>query len=163
MIVLIGDLSETGFIVSGDDCLLVDLDRYVTDSFTMDKPVNQSHPRGMTVVAVLMIVFGLAEVMTGFTHRFFGLSTAQVKISTYMGAAIGVLYAVAGLLVLSMKKRAAAVAIVLLIADVAGRIGMVVAGLYPIDSLKQILAIILVTSIVAVFAAYIGLKWSLFN
>jgi hypothetical protein len=110
-----------------------------------------------------MIVFGLAEVTTGFTHRFFGLSTAQVAISTFLGAAIGVLYAVAGWLILSMKKRAAAVAIVLLIVDIAGRIGMVVAGLYPVDSFKQVLAIILGTSMVAVFAAYIGLKWSLFS
>jgi hypothetical protein len=127
------------------------------------KPVNQSRPRGITAVALLMIVFGLAEVTTGFTHRFFGLSTAQVAISTFLGAAIGVLYAVAGWLILSMKKRAAAVAIVLLIVDIAGRIGMVVAGLYPVDSFKQVLAIILGTSMVAVFAAYIGLKWSLFS
>jgi len=59
-----------------------------------------------------------------------------------------------------MKKRAAALAIVLLIVDIAGRIGVVVAGLYPVDSPKQVLAIILGTSMVAVFAAYIGLKCS---
>jgi hypothetical protein len=129
----------------------------------MDKPVNQSRPRGITTAALLMVVFGLAEVTTGFTHRFFGLSTAQVTVSTYVGAAIGVLYAVAGLLILSMKKRAAAVAIVLLIADIVGRIGMVVTGLYPVDSFKQIFAIILGTSVVAVFAVYIGLKWSMFS
>jgi hypothetical protein len=100
------------------------------------------------------------EVTTGFTHRFFGLSTAQVAISTFLGAVIGVLYSVVGWLILSMKKRAAAVAIVLLIVDIAGRIGVVVAGLYPVDSLKRVLAIILGTSMVAVFAAYIGLKCS---
>ncbi len=129
----------------------------------MDKLVNQSRPRGITIAALLMVVFGLAEVTTGFTHRFFGLSTAQVTVSTYVGAGIGVLYAVAGLLILSMKKRAAAVALVLLIADIVGRIGMVVTGLYPVDSFKQIFAIILGTSIVAVFAVYIGLKWSMFS
>ena len=110
-----------------------------------------------------MIVFGLAEVTTALTHRFFGLSTAEVTLSTYMGAAIGVLYTVAGLLVLSMKKRAAAVAIVLLIVDIVERIGMVVTGLYPVDSFKQIVAIILGTSMVAVFAVYIGLKWPKFS
>jgi hypothetical protein len=110
-----------------------------------------------------MIVFGLAEVTTSFTHRFFGLSTAQVAISTYVGAAIGVLYAVAGLLILSMKRRAAGLAIVLLIGVIVGRIGMVVTGLYPVDSLKQIFAIVLGTSLVAVFAVYIRLKWSLFS
>jgi hypothetical protein len=125
--------------------------------------VNQGRPRGITAVALLMIVFGLAEVTTGFTHRFFGLSTAQVAISTFIGAAIGVLYTVAGGLILFMKKQAAEVAIVLLVVDIAGRIGMIVAGLYPVDSFKQVLAIILSTSMVAVFAAYIGLKWSLFR
>lgn len=110
-----------------------------------------------------MIVFGLAELTTSFAHRFFGLSTAQGAASTYLGATIGTLYAAAGLLVLSMKKRAAAVAVVFLITDIVGRIGMVVASLYPVDSVKHIAAIILGTSIVAIFAAYVGSKWSTFR
>jgi len=87
----------------------------------------------------------------------------QGRTSTYIGAAIGVLYAVAGLLILSMKRRAAMLGIVLLIAVIVGRIGMLVTGLYPVDKFKQILAIILGTTIVAVFAIYIGLKWSSFS
>jgi hypothetical protein len=133
------------------------------DTSQMDESANRNRPRGIIIVAFLMIVFGLAELTTSFTHRFFGLSTAQVTISTYLGATIGTLYAVAGLLVLSMKKWAAAIAIVFLIADIVGRIGMVVTGLYPIDSLKQMAAIILGTSIVVIFAFYVGLKWSTFR
>ena len=133
------------------------------DTFQMDKPANQSRPRSIIIAAFLMIVFGLAELTTSFTHRFFGLSTAKVATSTYLGATIGTFYAVAGLLVLSMKKRAAAVAIVFLIADIVGRIGMVVTGLHPVDSLRQIAAIILGTSIVAIFAVYIGWKWPTFR
>jgi len=125
--------------------------------------VNQSRPRGITVIALLMIVFGVAEESTSFTHRFFGLSTAQRTISTYIGVAIGVLYAVAGLLILSMKRRAAMLGVVLLIVVIVGRIGMVATGLYPVDSFKRILAIILGTSIVAAFAIYIRLKWSSFS
>lgn len=125
--------------------------------------MNQSRPLKITVVAILMIVFGLAEVRTGITHRFFSLFTAQAALSTYIGVAIGSLYAVAGLLILSMKRQAAGIAIVLLIAVIVGRIGMVVAGLYPADSFKQILAIILGTSLVGVFAVYIRSKWSLFR
>jgi hypothetical protein len=34
-------------------------------------------PFGIAVVAMLMILFGLAEVVTGFTHDFFGISTSQ--------------------------------------------------------------------------------------
>jgi hypothetical protein len=125
--------------------------------------VNQNRPRGIVVVALLMIAFGIAEVKTGLTHNFFSISTAKVTTSAYAGAAIGILYAMAGLLILSMKRWAAALAIVLLIADIIGRIAMVVTGLYPVDSFKQILAIILGTSIVALFAVYIRLKWSSFS
>jgi hypothetical protein len=70
----------------------------------MDESVNESRPRGITVVALLMIVFGLAEVTTSFTHRFFGLFTSKVTISFFLGAAIGVIYALAGLLVLSIEQ-----------------------------------------------------------
>jgi cytochrome bd-type quinol oxidase subunit 2 len=129
----------------------------------MDKAASQSRLRGSIIVALLMIVFGLAELTTSFTHRFFGLSTAQVVTATYLGAAIGTLYPAAGFLVLSMKRRAAAVAVVFLVADIVGRIGMAVTSLYPVDSDKQIAAIILGTSIVAIFAVYIGSKWSTFR
>jgi len=141
----------------------VDSDNFIADIFPTEEPVNQNRPRGIVVVALLTITFGLAEVTTGFTHNFFGISTASVTASVYAGAAVGVLYAMAGLLILSMKKRAAAIAIVFLIAVIIGRIAMVVTGLYPVDSFKQILAIIVGTSIVAVFAVYIRLKWSSFS
>jgi hypothetical protein len=133
------------------------LDCYLADIFSAKKLMDQS-PRGIVVAALLMVTFGTAEVTTGFTHNFVGISAAMGTTSAYIGAAIGVLYATAGLLVLSMKRRAAALAIVLLIADIIGRISMVVTGLYPVESLKQTLAIIFGTSIVAAFAVYIRLK-----
>jgi hypothetical protein len=119
----------------------------------------QSRPRGILVVALMMILFGLAEVVTAFTHNFFGIYTAQVALFTYSGAAIGAFYVVAGLLILTMKKWAAALAIVLLVADIVGRIALVVTGLYPTDSLQQTFAIVAGTVIAAIFAIYIGLKW----
>ena len=125
--------------------------------------MNQNRPRGIVIVALLMIIFGLAEVITGFTHNFFGISTATMTTSAYVGAAIGVSYAVAGLLILSMTRRAAALAIVLLIADIIGRIAMVVTGLYPVGSFRQMFAVILGTAIVAGFAVYIRWKWSSFS
>jgi len=125
--------------------------------------VNHSRPRGIVIVGMLMIAFGLAEVYTGLTHSFFNISTAKIATSAYAGTAIGILYATAGLLILSMKRWAAALAILLLVVDIVGRIAMVVAGLYPVDSVKQILAMFLGTSIVAIFAGYIKLKWSFFS
>src|SRR5579872_5648383 len=107
----------------------------------------QNHPRGIAIIAWLMIVFGIAEVITGFTHNFFGLHTTRGTMSAYAGAAIGALYAMAGWFVLTMKKHAAVAAIALLVAVIGGRIAMVVMGLYPIDSLMQAIAIVLGTSL----------------
>jgi len=64
-----------------------------------------------------------------------------------------------GLLILMMKKWAAALAIVLPGADIVERIVLVVTSLYPTDSLKNTLAIIAGTVIAALFAIYIGWKW----
>jgi hypothetical protein len=110
-----------------------------------------------------MIAFGLAEAATGLTHNFFGISTATVTEAAYAGVAIGVLYAAAGLLILSMRRLAAALAILFLVADTVGRVAMVAAGLYPIGSLKQKTAMVLGTSIVAAFALYIRSKWPSFR
>ena len=40
-------------------------------------------PLGITIVAILMILFGLAEIVTGFTHNFFGVSTTLGALSAY--------------------------------------------------------------------------------
>jgi len=120
-------------------------------------------PRGILVVALLMILFGLAEVVTGFTHDFFGITTSSVNLFTYSSAVIGVMYAAAGFLILTVKRWAAALAIVLLCADIVGRVALVLTGLYPTDSLKNTLSIIAGTIIVALFAVYIGLQWKTFR
>jgi hypothetical protein len=125
--------------------------------------MEQNRPRSITVMASLMIVFGAAEAVTGFTHDFFGLKTTQGMLSACAGAAIGALYSVAGLLFLTMRKRAAILAIALLVAVIGGRVAMVFLGLYPLDSPRQVMAIVLGTSLVAGFAIYFGLKLSAYG
>ncbi len=110
-----------------------------------------------------MILFGLAEVATAFTHDFFGIKTSALNVATRLSALIGVFYAAAGVLVLTMKRRAAAVALLLLAAVIVGRVALVVSGLYPTDSPENTLAIIAGTTIVALFAVYIALKWRSFS
>ncbi len=117
----------------------------------------------MTVVASLMIVFGFAEIVTGFTHNFFGLHTAEGAVSTYVGAGLGALYAAVGFVVLSMKRSAAIVAVLFLVMIIAGRISMVATGLYSLNSLRQIAAMILGTTIAAGFAIFIVLRKSAFR
>jgi hypothetical protein len=119
------------------------------------KPLSRTW--GIPIVAVLMIVFGAAEVVTGFTHHFVGISTSTTVVFTAAAGAIGLCYVVAGALILTRRLWAARLAIALLIADIAGRLALVVAGLYPLDSLEQVVGIIAGTTIAAAFAIYVYL------
>jgi len=111
-----------------------------------------------------MLVFGLAEVATGFTHTFLGIiTTANAPLSIYFGAGIGAIYACAGVLTLTMKKRATTLAILCLVGVVIGRVAMVLAGLYPLDSFIQVVSIVIGTAIAVAFAFYIALRWSVFT
>jgi hypothetical protein len=125
--------------------------------------MEQRRRRDITIIALLMIVFGLAEIVTGFTHDFFGLHTAQGAVSAGIGASIGGCYTAAGFLILTMKRGPAILATALLTIVVAARISMVMTGLYPVETFRQALAMILGTSIAAGFAIYIGLKQSAFR
>ena len=116
-----------------------------------------SQMRGIPIAAALMIVFGAAEVVTGFTHNFVGISTSSSIVFTAAGVAIGLCYVVAGVLILTRHLWAARLAIAFLIADIVGRLALVVTGLYPLDSLKQIVGIIGGTAIATAFAIYLYL------
>lgn len=129
----------------------------------MEKRNDTIRPRGITIVALLMIIFGIAEVATGFTHDFLGISTSASAIFTFSGIALGGFYAIAGLLILSMKKWAATMAIVLLCADIVGRISLVATNLYPLSSTENVIGIVAGTAIAAIFAIYIRMKWTLFK
>jgi hypothetical protein len=115
-------------------------------------------PRVITVIAVLMIVFGIAEVVTGLNHNFFGVTTTQGSASARIGVTLGLLYFAAGVLTLTMRRWAAWLAIGCLVVDVIGRLAMVVTGLYPTSSVKQVLAIVVGTALATLFALYIWHK-----
>ena len=123
----------------------------------------QRRTRSITIAALLMIVFGVAEIITGFTHGFFGLRTAEGAASTYVGAAIGALYAAAGVAIVTMRRGAAIVALVLLAMVVVGRLFMVAMDLYPLNTLTQTAAMIAGTAIALGFSIFIVLKRSVFR
>jgi hypothetical protein len=62
---------------------------------------------------MVMILFGLAEVLTGFTDQFFGLTITKINISTYLGVTLGLFCFVSGILLLTRKRWAAIIAIFL--------------------------------------------------
>lgn len=127
------------------------------------KPVHRRRPFGIIVAAAFTVIAGLAEVVTGFTHNFFGITTSSVTVFTYSAAVIGLFYLVAGLLILTMRRWAAALALVLLGADIVGRLVLVFTDLYPASSLKNTLSVIAGTVLVALVALYIGWKWKSFR
>jgi hypothetical protein len=117
--------------------------------------------RGLAVVGTLMVLFGVAEVGTGFYVGWFArtFEIPRSPVFTALTAAVGALYFLSGLLVLSMRRRAAAGAIMLLGVIVAGRIALVLTGAYPIDSFVPAFSVAIGTSILVAFAVYVAWKW----
>ncbi|MGA2503427.1 MAG: hypothetical protein ABSG01_04985 [Anaerolineales bacterium] len=61
-----------------------------------------------------MILFGLAEVATGVSHNFFGVTISEASISTLLGLTLGLFYFVGGCLLLTKRKWAAIIAVAFL-------------------------------------------------
>jgi len=116
-------------------------------------------PLGIIIVAILMIIFGVAEVATGVGHNFLGiLSISGVALSTYAAAFIGTVYALGGLCLLVMKKHAGTIALICLLIVICGRVFLVMVGLYPINTGLQTIAIIIGTILAIIFAIYIKIN-----
>jgi hypothetical protein len=120
-------------------------------------------PKGILISAILMILFGLAEVATGITGNFLNVISATAT-STYtlISSLIGVFYCFAGLLILTMRRWAAVFAIILLGGDIFGRVAMVETGLYPFNGISAA-SIVAGTALAGIFAIYIWARISLFQ
>jgi hypothetical protein len=101
-----------------------------------------SRPWDLIAVAAFTILAGIAEIVTGFSRTFFGITTSGVWQFTIAAIAIGLSYLASGVLMLTMKRWAATVAFALLSIDVVGRIVLVLTGLYPTDTAKNTLSFI---------------------
>ena len=120
-------------------------------------------PKSILIVSLLMMLFGLAEVATAFSHHFFGITTTETALATYSSALIGVLYILAGLVILPMKKWGVLLAIVFLVADILGRLALVANGLYPLNGIENTFGIIAGTAIAVIFANYIASQRAVFR
>jgi len=120
---------------------------------------NRGLSRAQAFVAALLILFGSAEVITAYRHSFFWLRTAEVPTFTGIGAGLGLCYVGSGLLLTLYRRYYARAAVGLLVIDFVGRIGIVAAGLFPVDNPRQVIGIGLGTLLTVVFAVLI-LRWS---
>ena len=126
------------------------------DPYHHTVPVRR--PWDLVVIAGFAILAGLAEVVTAFSHTFFGITTSTVALFTVAATGIGLSYLASGVLMLTMKKWAATVALVLLSIDIAGRILLAASGLYPTDTAKNTFWLVGGTLIVALVAFYVAWK-----
>jgi hypothetical protein len=123
----------------------------------------QKHPLGIKIVAALMILFGVAEVVTSFTGNFLNvISTVATNTSTLVGAAAGSLYVLGGLFTLTMRKWGAALGIACIGGEISGRIYLVTSGLFPMSATNAD-SIVAGTVIALAFAVYLGLQWRNFR
>lgn len=135
----------------------------VRESEESKEATRSGLPRGVVIVAILMIVFGIAEVATAFTGRFLGgISVATSSEYTIAAAATGSCYSLAGVFVLTMRRWGAELGIVFLGGEIAGRVYLVSTGLYPFSGTDEG-AFVAGTILAALFALYIGLRWNRFR
>jgi hypothetical protein len=110
--------------------------------------------------SVLMIAFGIAEIVTGIRHEFFGLVTTQDTITKIIGISLGSCYLFAGIFLLVYTKWSLNIAFCLLVIDVIGRLIMSFSGMYPIDSIMsmQFVGMFFGTLIAVLFTIFVFIK-----
>jgi len=123
--------------------------------------LNQKRPLGITIIAVLMIMIGIATGIWGFfAHNLFGLVSNGISIWNYVAAAVGALYVIAGWYLLKVKKWAAIATIVLIFGDITWHIAMIL----TVDYGKENLVSALVGPCIAlIMAVYIASKWRFYK
>jgi hypothetical protein len=110
---------------------------------------------GLWITAVFTIVAGVAEIITGFRHEFFGITTSERRLFTFSSAPDwGVLRRFWSTILLGTRAAAGA-ALVLLSLDFVGRFALVASGLYPLTSRRNAVGIVAGTALVVVVAAYV--------
>ena len=114
-------------------------------------------------IAIIMIIFGIAEIITGFRHEFFGLVTEKDTITTIVGMGLGGCYLFSGIFLLCFKKWALFCSFIFLVIDVVGRLIMVIAQMFPTDTARQIVGITGGTVIAFVFAIIVFFKYRKFS
>jgi hypothetical protein len=117
--------------------------------------VNRDRGRAFSALGLLMIVFGVAEVVTAFRHQFFVIQVHDAALFTPLGAVLGLCYVAAGALVLVDRRRTLTLAGALLAVDVVGRVVLVVTGAFPMETLAQTIGMLIGTMLVACFCVLV--------
>jgi uncharacterized membrane protein len=119
-------------------------------------------PVGIIVVGIFALIAGLGEVVVGFTGNYLGILAHRITPSFATGLT-GVFYSLGGLfLLLSRRKWAAALGMLFLGAEIAGRIYLVATGTAPASGADAIK--ILIGGLIALaLMIYVAFQWRYFT
>src|SRR5579872_1043599 len=119
-------------------------------------------PAGIIVVGIFALVAGLGEVVVGFTGNYLGILAHNIRPSFATGLT-GVFYSLGGLfLLVSRRKWGAALGMLFLSAEIAGRIYLVATGTVPAsgaDAIKVLIGGLIALALII----YVGSHWRDFS
>jgi hypothetical protein len=96
---------------------------------------------GLKLMSAAMVLLGLVEVLTCLHHRFSVIDTPGSAWTTAARVPVGACYIAAGCLLFAPRQQTARVALILLILVVIGRIGWLMANLFPLGASTQVMDI----------------------
>ena len=116
----------------------------------------------MLALGLILILFGLGEVVVGFTGNYLGILAHSLKPSVIVGI-VGMFYVLSGVFLLITKRKwGAAGSMAFIFAEIVGRIYLVTTHEAP--SGGRDLSKIVVGGVIALgFIAYIGSNWNSFE
>ena len=120
--------------------------------------MNESRrPKGVLIVAVTVIVFGLGEVWVGWSGNYLGILSTRMPTSA-VTAIVGMFYILGGVaLLITPRTWGTVLSLIFIGAEVLGRIYLVIVGVAPRRGAD--LTKIVVGGVIAVgFMLYIGLR-----
>jgi hypothetical protein len=89
---------------------------------------------GLKLMSLVMILVGFVDVLTCLHHRFSVIETPGSAWTTAARVPVGACFFAAGCLLFAARQQTARIALILLILVVIGRIGWLMANLFPIAS-----------------------------
>jgi hypothetical protein len=123
--------------------------------------ISRTRHVGITVVSIFAIIAGLGEVIVGFKGNYLGILSRDIRPSVST-AVIGAFYSLGGLSLLTMKKGGAELGILLVSAEILGRICLVMAGIAPSrggDAVKIAIGGVIALAVIL----YVCAQWKQFD
>jgi uncharacterized membrane protein len=113
---------------------------------------------GLKLMSVVMILLGIAKVLTCLHHQFSLIETPGSAWTTAAAVPAGACYIAAGGLLLAARQQTARIALILMILVVVGRIGWLMANLFPIGTSTQVMDIAANTVLALGFTIILAVK-----